>query len=99
MAADIQIRPEAQDDIEAGALWYETQKEGLGARFVSEADALIERICCHPMQFPVIAPPVRRGLLHRFPCAVYFMAEEEGDGAILAVLHQHRDPDAWRDRL
>lgn len=99
MAAEFKVRPEAQDDIEAAALWYETQREGLGDGFVSEVDALIDRICCDPLQFPVIEPPVRRGVLHRFPYAVYFVAEEEGGGAVLAVLHQHRDPDTWRDRL
>ena len=41
MGAEFQVRPEAQDDIEAAALWYEAQREGLGERFVSEIDALI----------------------------------------------------------
>jgi hypothetical protein len=39
MAPQLEVRPEAQDDIEAGALWYEAQKDGLGARFVA--------ICCN----------------------------------------------------
>jgi plasmid stabilization system protein ParE len=98
MAPELEVRPEAQDDIEAAALWYEAQKDGLGARFVAQVDALIDRIRLHPLQFPVIEPPVRRGLLDRFPYAVYFVAGDEG-GAVLAVLHQHRDPDTWRDRL
>jgi hypothetical protein len=50
-------------------IWYEAQREGLGERFVSEVDALIDRIRYHPLQFPVIEPPVRRGLLHCFPYA------------------------------
>jgi plasmid stabilization system protein ParE len=99
MAAEFEVRPEAQDDIEAAALWYEAQREGLGERFVSEVDALIDRIRHHPLQFPLIEAPVRRGLLHRFPYVVYFVAEDEGGGAVLAVLHQHRDPDAWRVRF
>jgi hypothetical protein len=64
----------------AAALWYEAQRKGLGERFVSEVDALIDRIRYHPLQFPVIEPPVRCGLLRRFPCAVYFVAEHEGGG-------------------
>ena len=99
MAAELEVRPEAQDDIEAAALWYEAQKAGLGERFVFEVDALIDRVRSHPLQFPVIEPPVRRGLLRRFPYAVYFVAEDQGGGTVLAVLHQYRDPDIWRDRL
>ena len=99
MAAELEDRPEAQDDIEAAALWYEVQRTGLGERFVSEVDVLIDRIRSHPLQFPPIEPPVRRALLHRFPYALYFVSEDEGGGVVLAVLHQHRNPDAWRDRL
>jgi len=99
MGAEFEVRPEAQDDIEAAALWYESQRAGLGERFVSEVDALIERIRSHPLQFPLVEPPVRRGLLHRFPYAIYFVSAEEGGGAVLAVLHQHSDPDRWRDRV
>ena len=94
------IPGEAQDDIEAAALWYEQQREGLGIRFVAELDALLERVGRHPYQFPVVEDPVRRGLLRGFPYAVYFVAEEAADRSfVLAVLHQHRDPDAWRSRI
>lgn len=99
MAAELTVQPEAQDDIEAAALWYESHRVGLGVRFISEVDAVIERIARHPLQFPLIEPPVRRGLLHRFPYAIYFVAEADGGAAVLAVLHQHRNPDTWRDRL
>ena len=98
MPGELEVRPEAQDDIEAAAVWYEAQREGLGERFVSEVDALMDRIQHHPLQFPLIEPAVRRGLLHSFPYAVYFVAESEGGGVVLAVLHQHRDPKTWRDR-
>jgi len=98
MPGEFEVRPEAQDDIEAAALWCETQREGLGERFVSEVDSLMDRIRHHPLQFPLIEPPVRRGLLHSFPYAVYFVAGDEGGGAVLAVLHQHRSSETWRAR-
>ena len=100
MGVDPHIPREAQYDIETAALWYEQQREGLGARFVAELDHVLGRIGSHPLQFPIVEAPVRRGLLRRFPYAVYFVAESEDDRpAILAVLHQHRAPDAWRTRL
>jgi plasmid stabilization system protein ParE len=98
MGVDPHLPREAQDDIEAAALWYEQQREGLGARFVAELDSVLDRIGRSPLQFPIIEAPVRRGLLRRFPYAVYFVAED-GPPTVLAVLHQHRHPDAWRSRL
>jgi plasmid stabilization system protein ParE len=100
MGVQPQVPREAQDDIEAAALWYEQQREGLGTRFVVELDTVLDRVGTYPLQFPIVEGPVRRALLRRFPYAVYFVTEDEGGcPAILAVLHQHRDPDAWRSRV
>lgn len=94
------VPAETQDDIEAAALWYERERSGLGTHFIAELDRLFDRIGSDPVQFPVVDAPVRRALLHRFPYAVYFVsADPGGHSTILAVLHQHRDPDAWRNRL
>jgi plasmid stabilization system protein ParE len=41
---------------------------------------------------------VQRALTHRFPYAVYFVAEPERI-VVIGVFHQHRDPSSWRDRL
>jgi len=91
---------EVQNDIEAAALWYEQERKKLGMRFIAELDRLFDRIGSHPLQFPLVDTPIRRALLHRFPYAVYFFAEDPGGcPTILAVLHQHREPDVWRNRL
>jgi plasmid stabilization system protein ParE len=37
-------------------------------------------------------------LLKRFPYSVYFVADDE-QIEVIAVLHQHRHPDTWRNRL
>jgi plasmid stabilization system protein ParE len=64
---------------------------GLGEAFFEQAFDLIQKIAKSPHQFPSVAPPVRRALLHRFPYAIYFLLEEE-TLMIIAVLHQRRDP-------
>ncbi|HLG16957.1 MAG TPA: type II toxin-antitoxin system RelE/ParE family toxin [Blastocatellia bacterium] len=38
------IRPEAQQDLREAALWYETPRPGLGERFATKIEGLIERI-------------------------------------------------------
>lgn len=98
MAAHFLIRPEAQADIEESAFWYEDQRPGLGELFTAELFELIHRIAEFPRQFPSVGSPVRRGLLHRFPYAVYFLFEEE-TAVIIAVLHQRRDPAVWKGRV
>jgi plasmid stabilization system protein ParE len=92
------IRPEAQADLEEAALWYEAQRPGLGDTFSSSVSDLIDRVAINPLHFPVAIRPVRRGLLDRFPYAVYYVVEE-GTVVIVAVVHQRRDPEVWRRRL
>lgn len=92
------IRLAAQVDIEEAALWYEDQRPGLGERFTAELFELIDRIAQFPLQFPVVGRSARRGLLHRFPYAVFFLLEED-TVVVLAVLHQRRDPAIWKHRV
>ena len=98
MAARFLIRPEARADIEESAFWYEDQRQGLGELFTTELFDLIHRIAEFPLQFPSVGSTVRRGLLHKFPYAVYFLLEEKA-AVIVAVLHQRRDPAVWKGRL
>lgn len=98
MTRRLVVRPEAQLDVEEAAFWYDSQQVGLGDRFLEELDELLARVAENPRQFPEIDLGVRRGLLHRFPYAVYFLAEEDLS-IVITVLHQNRNPDAWKLRL
>ena len=98
MRRPVIVRAEAQEDIEVAVFWYERQRQGLGERFSQELDQLLERVGENPLQFPEVGQAVRRGLLHRFPYAVYFRTSEV-ISAIIAVLHQYRHPDAWKGRI
>ncbi len=97
MTPDVAVRSPAEADVREAALWYESKRDGLGAEFILELDALYERIARAPQQFPEIETGIRRALLHRFPYAAYFVAGDD-DLVIIAVLHQHREPDTWRVR-
>lgn len=96
--ADLIVRPSAEADVRDAAFWYESKREGLGAEFALELDALYERIAENPRQFPEISEGVRRALLRRFPYAVYFVIGDDAP-VIVAVLHQHRRREALRQRL
>ena len=48
MSADVIVRPPAEADVRQAAFWYESKREGLGAEFALELDALYERITQDP---------------------------------------------------
>lgn len=57
--------------------WYEAEAAGLGVRFRSELDDVVERIASNPRQFPVVYKDLRRALLRRFPYALIFVIEPD----------------------
>ena len=91
------FRSVAERDVVEAIERYEGERAGLGARFLTQLDALLERIGQHPRQFPEIESGVHRGLVNRFPYGVYFTQGQE-EIVVLAVLHLHRHPDTWKDR-
>jgi toxin ParE1/3/4 len=91
------VRPLAEADLEDAARWYEAERAGLSARFLSDVDRTFSRIAERPLQFPLVAGDVRRALLHTFPHAVYFRPSDDAV-VVVAVLHLRRNPKVWRGR-
>ncbi len=52
-----------------------------------------------PLQFPNVGENIRRALLRRFPYAIYFVVRDESRVAVIAILHQRRNPRVWGERL
>lgn len=97
MIRRLYLLPGARADVRDAAHWYEAQRSGLGIRLLHELDQLCGRIANAPLQFPEIEAGVRRGLLRRFPYAVYFVVAAERID-VVAVLHLHRTPATWKRR-
>jgi plasmid stabilization system protein ParE len=98
MTTSLSFTPAAEIDLAAIFVWYAEQRDGLGGRFIDAADELFRRIRESPRLFPEVVAGYRRGLLHRFPYGVYFSLEPNRV-VVHAVLHLHRDPAVWRERL
>ena len=81
------IEPQASLEIEDAAMWYETKRSGLGVEFVLETDIAIQRIRENPKLYIHVYSGIRRALLHRFPYALYFIANNQ-KMRIMALLHQ-----------
>ncbi len=92
------FHPDAQAEFFAAIDYYETCKEGLGLEFSIEVHSTIERILCNPRAWPVLEGEIRRCQTARFPYGLLY-AEHLNEVQILAVMHLHRHPDYWKQRL
>ncbi len=84
------------------AFWYyEDRSDGLGARFLNQA----QRAARYLLRFPRSAPvarrigdvTVRKRVLDRFPYDLFYTFDDDVL-SILAVAHQKRRPDYWIER-
>ena len=47
----VRIQPQAQEEAEQAAVWYETQQTGLGIEFILELDTAVERAAESPEMY------------------------------------------------
>jgi hypothetical protein len=71
---DVLFRPQAEHEALEVRRWYEARREGLGNEFGEEVDEIVGRIAANPLAFQRVRGATRRGVLKRFPYAVYFRA-------------------------
>lgn len=98
MRPHAQLTREAETDLAEAFDYYEAQLLGLGHEFVATVEEQLERVMDNPAQYQVLHRGVRRAVMRRFPYAVFYLAE--GDAVVvLAIEHQARDPEHWKQRL
>lgn len=98
MAAKLIVAPEVEHDISEAYAWYEERRVGLGEEFLSCVDACIHAICRTPELYAVVHEDYRRGLVRRFPYAIFY-EYSNNTVTIYCVFHNSRDPKKWRERL
>ena len=93
-----QFHPEAEAEHLETVAYYETQRAGLGASYLTEFESILDLVCESPTRYPVqLDPDIRRIMLRRFPFAVLFR-ESEDTVQVLAVAHHRRRPSYWLGR-
>lgn len=65
----------ARQELQSAARWYEDRGSGLGGAFIDEFLSCITRVEDNPEQYMVVDDGIRRALLRRFPCAIYYIIE------------------------
>lgn len=93
----VELRVEARDDLADAAAFYDSQRDGLGDRFIDSLFADLERLESEA-GIHEIAYGLHRKLSERFPFAIYYrVADPVID--VVAVLDCRRDPDSIERRL
>jgi plasmid stabilization system protein ParE len=91
------FRKAARLEYDEAAIWYESQKVGLGVEFVEEIERALLAACEAPQRFSAVLQDVHRVRVRRFPYFIFFRVR--GNRLIvLAVFHVRRDPAVWRER-
>ena len=91
------LRPRAESDIRSIFEWYESQQRGLGEEFLVSLRERLEAIRDNSESCAVVYRDIRRAVMARFPYLVFYIVQPMRV-AVLAVLHQSRDPAVWPRR-
>lgn len=90
--------PEARLEFEEAERYYVRQATYLGSEFRAEIRNALPRLRLWPLAFPIERNDIRRLLLSRFPYKLLYSTESDHI-YVVAVAHQHREPNYWVDRV
>lgn len=91
--------PEAEAEHLDQIAWYESQRAGLGARYLDDVVDGLAIISEGPHRQPQVAgSDLHRLLLKRFPFSIYY-AIREGDVLVVAIAPHRRRPGYWMPRI
>ncbi len=88
----------AKAEMGDAAEYYELQAEGLGFAFLDEIERVVGLIGSSPRAGVEIGKLVRRRVAKSFPFNVLYV-DDEKEIVVVAVMHQRRRPEYWRERL
>lgn len=98
MSYRVDLKLEAHQDIFETMLWYESQRDGLGAEFYKEVENVKNILSVNPTSFEIkYKENVRWVRTERFPYIVVYVVNES-NVVILAVVSTHRHPKIWKGR-
>lgn len=92
------FHPEAEAEFFDAIDYYEQIEQGLGYDFANEVHFAIENIIGFPNAWTSFGDDIRRCMIRRFPYGIIYSCKEELV-FILAVMHLHRDPIYWKERV
>ncbi len=98
MTLPVVFLDEARAEFNAAADWYDAQRPGLGTRFISSVQDVLDGIAAMPRMHQAIYQDVRRAVVKKFPYTVLYVVEPD-QILVVAVFHSKRDPSIWQGRV
>ncbi|MCE5228201.1 type II toxin-antitoxin system RelE/ParE family toxin [bacterium] len=93
----MRILKSAANEARTALNYYRTKSPDLALAFASELDNSFSLITRNPMAFPAYASDVRKFTMHGFPFNIIYTLRDS-EILILAIAHQRRKPDYWKNR-
>lgn len=79
--------------------YYESQQQGLGARYLAAFNAAMVKVCASPHRYKIeFLPNIRRYRVPGFPYNILYR-QVDADVEVLVVASHRRRPDYWLDRV
>jgi|SRR6056297_496848 len=88
----------ASIELDDAVKYYNLESPGLGDKFFDEVLKTIELINVFPEVWSEITKNTRKAVLRKFPYNLIY-TKYNNKIYILAVAHQHREPEYWIDRV
>lgn len=92
------FHPEALEEYTDAARYYAEQRDGLDLRFIESVENAIERLRRAPTSQRILEDDIRTCITRVFPYAILYTIEDDSI-LIVAVMHCHREPGYWRNRV
>jgi plasmid stabilization system protein ParE len=88
----------AENELRKAIGYFETQRTGLGRRFLAEVRRARLHLTCFPESAPEIGPGIRKYVIRKFRFSLIYSVEDDGL-LVLAVAHNRRHPEYWVGRI
>jgi toxin ParE1/3/4 len=93
-----EFHPEAEEEFEAAKIFYQHHAGvQIAKAYVLEVRRIAQMLAEHPKYGRLVGSDLRSFALRRFPYSLIYQAATHGI-VVMAVAHQHREPNYWRNR-
>ncbi len=88
----------ANREVDDAVQWYQAREDDLSREFLDELDRVVRLVRLYPYAGMQLESESRRFLFTRFPYSLIYGIDEKII-VVIAVAHQHRQPNYWADRI
>ena len=90
--------PEADEEFREAARYYESEAAGVGLSFIAALHKAVDEIVELPLALQVVRADIRKKVLRHFSYNLFYAIEIDSI-VVVAVAHQRKRPNYWRNRL